>query len=242
MALGALGAPGNTTHTRGLVRRHGYLTDETVVIYLTGRIHSYARSPYLQSPKNVPNSEASPDDLGLALAHLDPTAKAILLNRHPITAVPRRTEISARCTRSNRSCLRRTLWRSSRDRFYPWSPSPNSATPMTICSYAEVAPVAGLAAELTGANSFRGIGRRTAPRRLVGARWGVHRSVRGPLRPTRPNGDLQHTSGRDGAKDLQLGRCTRASLWSIFPGERHGSRPRRGNPHLARGAFAESWL
>lgn len=179
MAGWAVGAMGNTTHDHALAGRHGYLKDDTIGIDENGRIRWYPRPPFVRPSNDGPDSEAPPDDLGLALANLAPTAKGLIrFNRHPGTPVARRTAILERWTRFNRSGLRRPPWRNSSERFSPWSPSPNIADPLLICSNAEVGPVTGLTAELIRTTSFRGIDRRTAPRRPNGSRRGVHRSGR----------------------------------------------------------------
>ena len=85
----APGGTGKTTLARLLGRSYGYLTDETVGIDNTGRISAYPKPLSLRCSDGGPKTEASPDDLGLVIAHPAPTAKrVILLSRPPGHAGP----------------------------------------------------------------------------------------------------------------------------------------------------------
>lgn len=64
-------------------RRYGYLTDETVGIDSTGRVHPYPRPLSRRLPEGGPKHEASPDDLGLARAHPNPTVKRVIVLSRP---------------------------------------------------------------------------------------------------------------------------------------------------------------
>jgi hypothetical protein len=75
---------GKTTLTCVLARTYGYLTDETVGIDSSGRIHPYPKPLSLRLPGGGPKRETSPDDLGLRVAHHDPRVRRIiLLDRSP---------------------------------------------------------------------------------------------------------------------------------------------------------------
>lgn len=75
----APGGTGKTTLARVLGRRYGYLIDETVGIDGAGRIHAYPKPLLLRVPGGGHKEEASPDDLGLARAHLDPRVRRVIL-------------------------------------------------------------------------------------------------------------------------------------------------------------------
>jgi hypothetical protein len=79
----APGGTGKTTLTRVLGRRYGYLTDETVGIDSTGRIHPYPKPLSLRLPEGGPKHEVSPDALGLARSHPHPTVKRVIVLSRP---------------------------------------------------------------------------------------------------------------------------------------------------------------
>ena len=79
----APGGTGKTTLARTLGRRYGYLTDETVGIDDSGRIHQYPKPLSLHVPGGGHKEEASPDDLGLARAHPEPTVRGVILLDRP---------------------------------------------------------------------------------------------------------------------------------------------------------------
>ncbi len=80
----APGGTGKTTLTHVLGRHYGYLTDETVGIDGTGRIHPYPKPLSLRVPGAAVKNEAAPDDLGLLPVHPKPTVKRVIVLRRPI--------------------------------------------------------------------------------------------------------------------------------------------------------------
>jgi len=79
----APGGTGKTTLAHVLGRHYGYLTDETVGIDGTGRIHPYPKPLSLRMPGAAFKDEASPDDLVLMPAHPAPTVKRVIVLRRP---------------------------------------------------------------------------------------------------------------------------------------------------------------
>ena len=79
----APGGTGKTTLARVLGRHYGYLTDETVGIDGSGRIHAYPKPLSLRVRGAGFKEEASPDDLGLVLAHPEPTVNRLIVLRRP---------------------------------------------------------------------------------------------------------------------------------------------------------------
>jgi len=79
----ASGGTGKTTLAHVLGRRYGYLTDETVGIDSTGRIHPYPKPLSLRVPGGSHKEEASPDDLELARAHPDPNVRRVIVLSRP---------------------------------------------------------------------------------------------------------------------------------------------------------------
>lgn len=92
----APGGTGKTTLARALGRHYGYLTDETVGIDSTGRIHPYPKPLSLRVPGGGHKREASPDDLGLARAHPNPRVRRVIVLNRPVghTAGPIVEELS----------------------------------------------------------------------------------------------------------------------------------------------------
>lgn len=80
----APGGTGKTTLARLLGATYGYVTDETVGIDRSGRIHPYPKPLSLRAVPRQAKRETSPDDLGLLHAHPAATAaRIVLLSRQP---------------------------------------------------------------------------------------------------------------------------------------------------------------
>ncbi len=147
----APGGTGKTTLARALGRRYGYLTDETVGIDDSGRIHPSPKPLSLRVPGGGHKEESSPDDLGLARAHPEPTVRrVILLDRPPgHTGAPNIAELSTLDAvermlpeTSSLGRLPRPLRRLA-DLADRWGP-------VLRCSYAEADDLVPLAADLIG--------------------------------------------------------------------------------------------
>ena len=147
----APGGTGKTTLARLLGRRYGYLTDETVGIDSTGRVHPYPKPLSLRVPGVGHKQEASPDDLGLAPAHPAPTVRRVIVLARPPghSGAPRVAELGT--LDAVQAILPETSSLAKLPRpLRTLADLTERCGPVLRCSYAEADDLAALAADLIG--------------------------------------------------------------------------------------------